>query len=81
MVSGHSVKRSTAVRLTRYRFVCYYDCWLPGNYVYRVVASIPNWVTVTSLAIWQPVRGSHGRIPHMYTFSLEDGHTTETCSE
>jgi hypothetical protein len=26
-----------------------------GNSVYRVVASIPVWVTVTSLAIWQPV--------------------------
>jgi hypothetical protein len=28
-----------------------------GNSVYRVVALIPIWVTVTSLAIWQPTGG------------------------
>jgi hypothetical protein len=39
-----------------------------GNSVYRVVASIPVWVTVISLTIWQPVGGSHGRLPR---FSLE----------
>jgi hypothetical protein len=36
-----------------------------GNSVYRGVASIPIWVTVPSLAIWQPVGGSHGRLPQV----------------
>jgi hypothetical protein len=47
-----------------------------GNSVYRVVASIPIWVTVTSLAIWQPVGGSHGRLPqhHSCGASTDLGH-------